>query len=296
MKQILSRIVLVVMIVVAISACDSSSEQVLYDGPEYVLFSDTLSYFPVTNSDDYFNITIGSTVACDYDRTFAVEVDDQNSNAIEGFHYVIESNSVTIKAGERAADLKIRGLYENIDDLDSLSLTLNLLTDEDLVWEEYGSKTRVQILKSCPFDINVFTGYCKVTSSFYDDYMSSTDFRLLKAEQILDEENSIVIHDFFYQNYDIRFSFETGNPLEPFVDFDAQVLGSTAEAFGTTYGNGKLMVSPLSGYSSYYNVCQNFVLLYMNTYVENVGTVGGYMTVIEWISDDEAEYLKKLGY
>ena len=57
------------------------------------------------------------------DRTFGIEIDDKASNAIENKHYEIESNTVTIKAGELAANLRIRGLYDNIGKTDSLAVT-----------------------------------------------------------------------------------------------------------------------------------------------------------------------------
>ena len=54
-------------------------------------------------------------------------------------------------------------------------------------------------------------------------------------------------------------------------------------------------------YTSYYNTCQNYVLQYITMSVQNkdgslFGTVGTYVTVMEWISDAEAEKLKEEGY
>ncbi len=295
MKRIFIGLSTIVAAVVALSGCDSSKDRTTYRGPEYVMFSDTLSYFPVSNSEDYFHVHIGSTVACDYDRTFGIEVDDKNSNVIENKHYAIESNSVTIKAGERSADVKIRGIYENIGKTDSLSLTLRLIAEDNVTWDLYGTKTRIEMMKACPFDINTFSGYCKVTSSFFSSYMQTTDLRLVKTEPAK-EENTIVIHDLFYKGYDIILKFDASDPLEPFVDMDEQILGSTAEAFGTIHGDGKLRIKQPTTYVSYYNVCQRFVFQYVTIYVEGKGTVGTYINILEWISDEEAEQLKKQGY
>ena len=212
---------------------------------------------------------------------------------------MIESNTVTIKAGERAADLKIRGIYENIEDTDSLSITLRLISKESTQWGLYeGTKTRVQMIKTCPFDLNVFStaatgGYCKLKSTFFNDYMLNTEYRLLKTEVSKTEKNTIILHDFFYKGSDIKLRFNTSNPLTPDVEMDDQVLGSTAEAFGTIYGNGKLMVAQPAIYTSYYNVCQKYVIQYVRIYVDNVDTVGTYVNVLEWITDEEAELLKK---
>ena len=76
------------------------------------------------------DIPVAATEACSYDRTVAVEVIDKKSNAIEGKHYTIESNTITIKAGERAANVRIRGNYDAIAATDSLGLTLRCSTQQ----------------------------------------------------------------------------------------------------------------------------------------------------------------------
>lgn len=90
-----------------------SEDRVSYAGPDYVMFSDSLQTIAIQSSDTYYDIPISATTACDYDRTYAVEVVDKGSNAIEGLHYELQSNSVTIKAGELASSVKIKGFYDN---------------------------------------------------------------------------------------------------------------------------------------------------------------------------------------
>lgn len=294
MKRIFIGLFAVIATVVCFSGCDSTKDRTMYTGPEYVMFSDTLSYFPVQNSNDWFKVHVASTTTCDHDRTFGVEVDEKRSNAIENKHYIIESNTVTIKAGERVADLKIRGLYDNIENTDSLAVTLRLICKDDVKWDLYGTTTRVEMMKSCPFDLNVFTGYCKITSSYFDEYMNGLSYRLIQTEKDPKNENTIIMKDFFYKGYDLKLKFDPSDPLEPFVDMDDdQVIGNTAEAFGTIHGNGKLLVKQPTAYISYYNVCQTFVFQYITLYVDNVGTVGTFVNILEWITDEEAEQLKK---
>lgn len=294
MKRLFIRIGVIVAVVAGLSAC-GEADRTTYDGPEYVMFSDSLSYFPVQNSDDWYNIPVASTVAYDYDRTYAVEVEDKNSNAVENKHYVFESNTVTIKAGERSANLRMKGIYENIGDTDSLAVSLRLVAKEGVQWGLYGTKTRVQIMKVCPFDLNVFTGYCKLNSTYFRDYMTATSLRVLKSDIVAGEENTIAVHDFFYSGYDLKIKFDQKKPLEPFIEWEDQVIGSTAEAFGTIHGNGKLMVTQPTVYVSYYNVCQKFMLMYITLYVKDVGTVGTYVNILEWISDEEAQQLINAG-
>jgi hypothetical protein len=126
-------------------------------------------------------------------------------------------------------------------------------------------------------------------------YMNS-DARLVSTK-LGKTENSLIIEEMFYEGYDIEVEFDNSDPLEPRVIVpDAQVIGSTGEAFGTIYGNGKLMMSEPMGYTSYYGTCENFMVLYTMMYVDNVGTVGVYVNIFEWISDDEAERIKREGF
>lgn len=295
MKRLFIGMTVVAVVMTGLSSCGEAA-RTTYSDSEYVMFADTMSLFPVQNSNDYFTVPVASTVACDYDRTYGVEVIDRASNAIEGRHYEFESNSVTIKAGEKVADLKIRGIYENIEKTDSLSVTLRLLTDEGTKWDLYGVQTRVQIMKSCPFNLDVFTGYCKVTSTYFRSYMTNTDLRLIETTKV-EGENAVILHDFYYDGYDIKLKFDASDPLEPFVDMDKdQMIGNTPEAFDKMHGNGKMLVEQPAVYTSYYNVCQSFVVQYITLYVKGIGTVGTYVNILEWISDEEAALLKKEGY
>lgn len=274
-----------------------SEENATYSGPDYVMFSDTLQTIAVQSDDTYYDIPVTATTACDYDRTYSVEVVDKGSNAIEGVHYDLQSNNVTIKAGERTSSIKIRGHYNNFEDTDSIGVMLRLTADKDKIWDLYGRDTKVVLVKVCPFDINTFVGYAVLTSTFFTDYMQTTEMRLLTTEKDPEVENGIILKNFLYDGYDIKVSFNTDNPLQPLLEMEPQVVGSTAEAFqGSVWGDDKLRVMNATSTISYYNVCQNFFFQYMTFYVNGVGTVGTYANVVEWISKEEYDYLKKQGY
>ncbi len=274
-----------------------SEENATYSGPDYVMFSDTLQTIAVQSDDTYYDIPVTATTACDYDRTYSVEVVDKGSNAIEGVHYDLQSNNVTIKAGERTSSIKIRGHYNNFEDTDSIGVMLRLTADKDKIWDLYGRDTKVVLVKVCPFDINTFVGYAVLTSTFFTDYMQTTEMRLLTTEKDPEVENGIILKNFLYDGYDIKVLFNTDNPLQPLLEMEPQVVGSTAEAFqGSVWGDDKLRVMNTTGAISYYNVCQNFFFQYMTFYVNGVGTVGTYANVVEWISKEEYDYLKKQGY
>lgn len=281
--------------VAGLSSCEA--EYKTYDGPNYIMFSDSMYIFPVQNSEDYFEIPISATRACNYDRTLAVEVIDKNSNAIEGFHYELESNTVTIKAGELATSVRVKGRHENIEISDSLGFNIRLVTEEDTHWDLYGIDTKVLLQKACKFDINTFTGYALISFSTYMmDYMPTTAMRLIQVEKDTTQENTIIMKDYFYDGYDVKLRLESDDILNPIVRMDEQIFAETGEAFGTIYGDGYIHMYEPSGYVSYYSSCEKFILHYMTLYVPGVGTVGTYVNAIEFVTDDEAEKLKREGY
>lgn len=297
--------------VVALSAtlagCDQ--EKVLYSGRNYLMFSDTLYHYPVQESNEVFNVPVSATRSAGYDRTFAVEVIDKESNAIEGKHYKILSNTVTIKAGEMAANVEVQGIYDNIGKTDSLGFALRLIIPEEEQWDLYeykGTVAKVVMQKSCPFDIHNFSGYCRVTSTFfmseyYQALNPNVDLRLIKSEVVEDEENTVVLHGLYFDGHDLKITFNRKDVLEPLISMEKQVCGTTSQLFGTVYGDGNLQLTQSANYVSYFNTCQNFVFQYATLSVDNkdgsaFGAVGTYINLIEWIDDKEAEKLKEQGY
>ena len=278
-------------------------ERVVYNGPQYIMFSDTLSVIGVEEKGDYADIYISSTMPMDKDRTLAVEVIEQESSAIEGVHYTIESNSVVIKAGELATSVRIRGHYENLTvDEELPEIKLRLISPEDTHWSLYeneGLETKVMLQKVCPFDINAFTGYAMITSTFLYNYVGGYN-RLIKTEVDPTEENTIIMKDFYYDGYDVKLRFTTDDPLNPLIEMDDQPLVTTGEAFGTKYGDGMLHIYQPSNFVSYYSACEKFIYQYITLWVPGMAagtnTVGTFIQAIEWISDDEARVLQNQGY
>lgn len=299
MKKIMMGCLSAVAALIALASC--SQDYTNYSGPSYIMFSDTLYQYAVQETNDVFNVPVSATEKADFDRTFAVEVVPKQSNAIEGRHYRILNNTVTIKAGEMVGKVQVQGIYENIDNTDSLGLTLKLVVPEKYNWTDlYKDYTHVVMQKSCPFDINNFSGWCMVTSTFYSEYLNNVENRLIKTEVVEGEENTVLLKDVYYKGYDLKLKFNTKNPLEPKVEMDDQIAGETGEAFGTIYGDGKLRISQPSIYTSYFNSCLKYVLQYVSMSVDNkdgssFGTVGTYISMFEWISDAEAEKLKEQG-
>ena len=300
-KNILFATIMSLVMLAGLTSCQE--ERTVYSGPQYIMFADTLSVLGVEDNGEYADIYISATQAVDNDLTLAVEVIEQESSAIEGVHYTIESNTVVIKAGELSTSVRIRGHYENLEVVDELpEIKLRLISPEETHWDLYednGLETKVMLQKVCPFDIHAFTGYAMITSTYLYNYVGGYN-RLIKTEVDPTEENTIIMRDFYYDGYDVKLRFTTDDPLNPLIEMDDQPLVTTGEAFGTVYGNGMLHIYQPSNYVSYYSACEKFIYQYITLWVPGMAagtnTVGTFIQAIEWISDDEARILMNQGY
>ena len=283
----------------AAALCSCKERYVTYSDAEYVMFADTLATYPVQKDVEYFSIPVVSTVVKDYDRTFGVEIIDKGSNAVENLHYRLKSNTITIKAGENRADVLVHGYYDNIEATDSLGFTLQLVMESELEMPLYGKQTKAVLMKSCPFDINNFTGYCVLTSMFLYQYSVTGMYqRLVYTEKHPTEENMIICRNWINDGYDVTMTFNTEDIMKPFVTMEqGQVASDEGSFFGIAHGDDKILVAGSSLYESIFYPCGNYLYIWTEMYVENlgepVGTVGHFYNIMEWISDEEAERLRK---
>ena len=291
-------------ILVALALFSCKEQYTKYSDAEYVMFADSISTNMVQKEQSRFTVAVSSTVARSYDRTFGVEVVDAGSNAIEGKHYRLLTSSVTIPAGKLAADVEVEGIYDNIEATDSLGFQLRLVMPEQLKWSLYPNSdcTKVTMYKSCPFDRNTFTGYAVLSSLLLRDYPGeNVSFqRLVYTEAHPTEESMIIVRSAFYDGYDITLTLHSEDAAEPRITMDKdQVLSDEASVFGQILGDNHIHGDDSPYYTSYFNTCQRFAVLWLRVYVENlgttIGTVGNYYNVIEWISDEEADRLKREG-
>ena len=297
MKLTLKYITLTFLAVLMMSGCKES--YVTYSDAEYVMFADTLKVYPVQQGVEYFKVPVVSTVKRNYDRTFAVEIVDKGSNAIENLHYRLKSNTITIKAGQTRTDVEVHGYYDNIEDTDSLGFQLQLVMNDKLEMGLYGKQTKVVLMKSCPFDINDFTGYCVLTSMFLYNYsVTGTYQRLVHTEKHPTEDNMIICRNWIADGYDVTMTFNDEDPMTPLVTMEKdQVASDEGSFFGTSYGDDKLLVTNSSLYDSVFYPCGRYLYIWTEMYVYNlstpVGTVGHFYNIMEWVSDEEAERLKR---
>ena len=298
MKQIIRNITFVLSVMLAFSACHE--RYTTYSDAEYVMFADTLKVYPILESAQEFSIPVVSTVVKDYDRTFGVEVIDNTTNAIERKHYTILSNTITIKAGENCADVRVRGHFDNIGDRDSLGFTLQLVMKDELVMPLYGKQTKAVLMKTGPFDIKKFTGYCVLSSMFLQDYsMTGSYNRLVYTEAHPTLKNTIICRNWLNDGYDVTMTFNDSDPLLPLVTMEKnQVASDQGSFFGTIYGQwgDKLMVTSSNLAQSIFYPLGGYLYIWTEISVGEFGVVGHFYNVMEWISDEEAERIMREGF
>ena len=287
-----------VILAALLSSCSAQSN--IYDADEYVMFSDTLMTYPVRSSEDYFRVPVVSTVTRPYDRNIGVEVIDSECTAIETLHFSIASNTVTIAAGQTRADLPIKGNFDELSPNSDVELTLELVMPESLDMPGYSRRTKVRMFKSCPLDINSFTGWCVLSSTFLQTYNPYGSYQRLVRTELSDKENTIICRNWMLKGYDIELSFDTSDTLSPTVTVPAgQTMSDEGSFFGQTHGDDRILVGPSSYAPSYYYPCGNYLYVWTRMYVKDlnstIGTVGHFYTVMEWISDEEARRLHYSG-
>ena len=295
--------------VAAFSMTGCHERYVTYSDAEYVMFADTMAIYPVQAKggmdkegklvDSTFTIPVVSTVIRDYPRTYGVEIIDKGSNAIEKKHYHLESNTITIKAGQNRADVLVHGHYSNIEATDSLGFELRLVMNENLEMPMWGKSTKAVMMKSCPFNIEDFTGYCILSSMFLYNYSMTGEYqRLIKTEKV--DDNTILCKNWIADGYDVMIKFDATDPMKPFVTMPSdQVACDEGSSFGIAYGDDRVLVehSPLA--ESVFYPCGKYLYLWAHMYVEDigvpVGTVGHFYHVMEWVSDEEGKRLEREG-
>ena len=297
MKQIFKFIAISFAAAMALSACQE--RYVTYDGAEYVMFADTLAVYPVMEGADQFSIPVVSTVTRDYDRTFGVEVLDKLSNAIERKHYSLESNTITIKAGETRTDVKVRGHYNNIGEADSLGFALQLVMNDELEMPLYGKQTKAVLMKTGKFDRSKFTGYCVLSSMFLQNYSQNGEYnRLIYTEPHPTLKNTVICRNWIKDGYDVELTFNDEDPLMPIVTMARTVAGDQGSFFGTSYGQwgDKLYVRSSNLAQSIFYPLGGYLYIWTELSVDEYGIVGNFYNVMQWVTDEEAERIKREGF
>ena len=121
--------------------------------------------------------------------------------------------------------------------------------------------------------------------------------RLVYTEKHPTEENMIICRNWINDGYDVTMTFNTEDIMKPFVTMEqGQVASDEGSFFGIAHGDDKILVAGSSLYDSIFYPCGNYLYIWTEMYVENlgtpVGTVGHFYNIMEWVSDEEAHRLK----
>lgn len=259
-----------------------------YSEGERILFADTLASYPVLENETEIDIPVASTVRRDYDRTFGVEIVDQGSTAIENRHYRLTSNSVTIKAGETVANVRLQTVFDAFKAADSLGVILRLVMPDKLTWETYSNQTKVVFRKFCQLQLEDWTadgGNYIFYATF--PYESLTQI-LVKAEAMPDGER-LRFKSLLGKDFDLTMRFYGEDPTDPIVEVLPQ------RAFFTN-NYGVITAQTDVAAPNYYYACDKYTVFYLTSFSENVDTFGTYMYMLEWITQKQADYYANNGF
>ncbi len=284
------------------SGCQKEGEEKITT-PCYISFADDSYAFGVVDGEEWFEIPVIASSKVNANLSIGVEVIASASSAIQGEHFTLESTTLPIPKGKDRTSIRIKANPNNIAINEECVLTVRLVLEEANIGKG-ATECSIMLRHCCPFDIECFEGYAVLTSTWCMQYMNCNS-RLVHSH-VEPKENIVVIEDMFYEGYDIRIKLDNSDRLNPIAKLcGVQTLASTGDAFGTIYGDGKLLITEaseyksatadLSGYVSFYSLCENFLMLYTVMYVEGVGEVGMFGNIVEWISDDEAERIMREG-
>ncbi|MCQ2146743.1 MAG: DUF4984 domain-containing protein [Bacteroidales bacterium] len=287
--------------IVLLSVIGCQQKYITYHDAEYVMFADTAKTYVVREDMPTFDIPVVSTVACDYDRHFAVEIIDSSSSAVEGRDFSLESNNFTIPAGELVGNVTVSGNLSNLDgNSGDLSFSLKLVMPDDLVMPLYGDETIVHLRRTCKFNRENYTGWAVVTSMFLYQYSLTGDYqRLIRTSADPEDENSVILHSFLADGYDVKISFDDEtDPANPSIEMPSdQVVSDESSVFGTVHGDNHILIEKSNQGPSYFFSCKSVAVMVNRFYVQkigsDIGTVGHFMSEIDWISDEEADRLER---
>lgn len=298
--MIMKRFLYIFVLTAVLGLGQSCKEQyVTYADKEYVMFADTAKVYVLREDILSFDVPVVSTVARPYDRTFAVEILDAESSAAEMRDFRLENNNFTIKAGELSANVRVTGIQKNLEAGKEKYFTLKLVAPKDLVMDFYGDKTKVRFQRYEKFRMEKFTGWAVVSSMFLFQFSMTGSFQRLIHTHASDKyENGVVLENFLRNGYDVTIVFDDDtDPLNPTVNTPSgQVVSDEANIFGMVHGDDHILIEKSSQGPSYFFGHAGVAVLVNRFYVENIGddigTVGHFLTEIDWVSDEEAQRLK----
>lgn len=279
MRKIYNILLTAVLFVVA--ACSSQTEEITYQGNNFVQFSDSTFQMPVTEDERVFEVPVVMSRTSAENRNVIVDIDTKKTNATEGYHFVLESRNVTIPAGQLAGKARLRAKYEHLTPKDSLAITLRIVGDQSETSPLYGSVTNVRLVKCMPFHIEDYAGDMLLTCTFPFSTSATSTF-LITSQKI--DEKTLQVNGPFEEKRNLILKFHDGkdDPFDRNIDMREQV------AF-TDINFGQVSMATVPNAPSYYIPSERAFVLFLDAYLAGLGTFGSFYYVFQWITPDEAE-------
>lgn len=283
MKSMIKTMKLYVAMAAALLMVACESEDKMYEGKNYVMFSDSIYTMPVMVDDQEFEVPVAATTTASYDRNYAVEILHEKSTAVRGVHFdfVEGSNNITIKAGERVGMVRIKPIYSHMERNDSLVISLRLLEPAEEQLAIYGNTTRIDMVKCYPFDMNDFIfpgGNMYMLASF----PFSSDTQQIRVNGEVKDDHTFILKDAFSDIYPLRLEFDDSDPLDYTIRVPEQPAFKDS-SYGTVY------VRSVDMYPSYFVVPDHFFVLYLEVYIPQLGSFGVYQYIFKCITQNEAD-------
>ena len=318
MKKVFGYLIVLTGIVSTLSVTSCREEYITYSDREYVMFADTMKIYAVQKDASEVLVPLVSTVATDYDRTFAVRVIDVEGQAIDRFHYSLESNTATIKSGELGTSVKILADYENLDPENPVYVSLELVAPDAVKSDLFADRTKVVLQRVDPFvledfigekeiDGRIYGGWCVFSSMFLYQYSLTGDYQRLvycerkplkKNPQTKEDlsDDTIICHNWLIDGKDIEMVFHPDDPLNQYITVpEGQTASDEGSFFGITYGDDRILVKSSSLYTSNFMTWGRYLYAWVELYVETLGepygSVGHFYNIMEFVSDAEARRL-----
>jgi hypothetical protein len=139
----------------------------------------------VEQEENEFSVPVGITKPNDADVTLTIKVLAEESTAVEGEDFTLESNQITIAAGEVITDLVVIGNFENID----VKKTVVFEIESSDKSAQYNQTYTLTIQRFCPFVRDDFVGTYEFESEWW---LEGEDPYLVDAIADPDDENAIL--------------------------------------------------------------------------------------------------------
>jgi hypothetical protein len=189
------KVLFVALMAAAMFSCEKNDEKdLLYNGPTNVSFIKGGSTFTAVEGDEnQFGIDIGVNTVTGSDRTYTVEIDTEESTAVEGTDFNLDSKTVTVKAGDaigtvtmtpvvpKGMTVVINLVSNDFADYSITSHTVDVLCASDLTGI-YTAVSSGSIGTDYPYEVTITEGgtngvytFSDITGGLYVDGYGASD-------------------------------------------------------------------------------------------------------------------------